>query len=925
MGKIFSLFTILAFAAVEPVNSYEDCPAPSFMEPANGPNILSEQQENDFGDAIAQQIQSEYLVIEDEITENIRRIGRRLLDQAPTSELNFQFFLVEFPQVNALSLPGGRVYISRKLVAACQNEDELAGVIAHELGHLIARHPAIDLSRMLRKILKVSTIGDRKDVFAKFNELLDNAARSPKAMKDISRDEEEEQIEADRISVYLVKRAGYSPEAYIQLWDRIQEVGGRTGGFLSDFFGTTKPEQKRLREMQRAAEQLPEACAGPRPPTTAEQFELWKTAVMEYSGIGHRESLPAAERSQPLQPRLRGNITHMRFSADGRYLLAQDSSSIFILSHDPFKVLFRIDAQNAHPAQFTPDSESIVFHTSSLRVEIWSIAEQQRSAVREMAVTYNCLGDKLSPDARHLACYDTDHRLTLFNVFDGTKVFQKDLSYKGYISLRQMISLMRGRSGQLVFSPDGRYFIGTNFDGSRHVAYDFVENRYIKLPGAVKERLARSFGFMGGNRFFGVAGDKGEKTAVINFPSGEVLHTIQVGLSRVSPATHGDYLILKPIQKYPAGIMDLAQDKIIMGSEQEAIDFYDKAFAQERSDGVLFLFHVDKKEAVGRVELPESPLPQPMAASLSADLNWLAVSENSRGAIWDLRTGSRTFLSKNFMAAQFAPDNTLILDFPKSGEEKRMIARINPVGPIVVSGSRLEEDRIIKQEGLYLVEQKEPENRKNQARTLLSVTSAVTGRELWTRDYKKGFPWMNFNSEEDKAVFVWGASSAFVKEESRKNPALKKMIKSDIERQGDYYIQILQASTGKVLHTVYIETGRGSFRLRRAELAGDHLTIYDNQNRLLIYSISSGERLGQIFGVNGSLSPTTPLLAAENKPGVLTIYSLPSMEEHGKLKFSRPLVFVKFSRDGEQLFALTDDQMTYLFSSEVLLGADHVR
>jgi WD40 repeat protein len=921
MGKILYLFMMLVCMPVESANSQDGCPAPSYVLPTNVPNILSEQQENDFGDASAEQVQSDFLVIEDEITENIRRIGQRLLAQAPPSGLHFQFYLVEYPHVNAFSLPGGRIYIPRKLVAACKNKDELAGVLAHEIGHSIMRHSAIDFTRLLKKVLGISSVGNRQDVFAKFNQLLDNIARNPGALKAVSRDENEEQISADRISVYLVKKAGYSPQAYIQLWDRIQELGGKTGGILSDFLQTTRPEQKRLREMQRIAEQLPDACTGPRPSTTAEEFEVWKTAVMEYSGLGHRESLPAAERKQPLQPRLRGDITHILFSGDGKYLLAQDSSSIFVLSHNPFNVLFRIDARSANPAHFTPDSESIVFSTSSLRVETWSVAEQRRSYVQEMAVTYDCLNDRLSPDARHLACFDADNRMTLFNVSDGAKVFQRGFSNSAFSSiLGQLLFLLRGRFCRLEFSPDGRYFIGLGLDAGQYVAYDFVENRSVKLPDAVKDRLSGSFGFMSGNRFVGVSDNKGENAAVIGFPSGEVLQTMPVGFASVSPTTHGDFLIIRPVKEYPVGVMDMTQNKFVMGSERDAIDFYDKEFASESTDGVLLLLHMEKKEALGSVELPESPLPQPVAVSLSADRNWLAVSEKSRGAIWDLRTGSRTFFARNFQAAQFAPDNTLIVDFPKSGEAKRMIVRVNPTGPSVVSSARLEADRIIIQEGLYLVEKKEPENRKNQARTVLSVTNAVTGQALWSRDYPKGFPWLNFNSEEDKAIFVWGASSDFVKAESNNDPVLKKKIASKRERQGDYYIQILQASTGNVLHTVYVETGRGSFRFRWAELAGDHLTLYDNHNRLLIYSISSGQRLGQIFGVNGSLSPATPLLAAENKPGVLTIYSLPSMEERGKLMFTRPLVFVKFSSDGKQLFALTNDQMTYLFHTEEILA-----
>ena len=901
-------------------NAQDGCPVPTFTLPANGTNVLSEQQEKDFGDIIAEQIQSNFLVIEDEISATLGRIGQRLLDQLPEPGSPFRFYLMNYPQINAFSLPGGRVYVSRKLVAACRNEDELAGVLAHEIGHGITKHAAIDITRMFQKALGVDSFGDRKDILEKFNRLLDNIARNPGVLKDLEKKEDDEQITADQISLYLVKRAGYAPDAFVQFWSRTTDTDGKTGSVLGDLFGRTMPEQKRLREMLRLIEQLPAACAGPRAQSMPEDFQQWKAAVMAYSGLGHRESLPASERTRSLNPRLRGNITHMRFSPDGRYLLAQDSSSIFVLSRDPFNVLFRIDALEALPAQFTPDSASIVFNTQDLRIEQWSVSEERRSHLYEIAVTKECINARLSPDAKHIACLDTEQKLTMFNVPEGSVIFQKSFSNMASVAVNRLLFAIQGyRSDRLEFSPDGRYFIGVDIAGDQHFAYDFADGKFIRLHRNIAFRLFMDFGFLSGNRFVGKSGSKGEHSAVVSFPSGEILYKIQIGFAKITPATNGDYVILSPIEKYPAGIMDLAQNKIFTALNQEAADIYDRFYALEREDGVLYLFRIGEPEALAKTELPPSPLPRLKAASLSADMHWLAVSESSRGAIWDLQKGERVFLSRNFQGAQFTADNTLLMDLPKKGEDARVIIRMNPRDTNIVSSNKIENERVLRYDGLYLVEERtNPKNPHDQTRTLLAVSSAITGQDLWTRDYSKGFPAVNFNAEDDKAVFVWAASSDYVKEESKKDPALKKRIESKKEQQGDYYLQVLQASTGKLLNAVYVETGRGSFRVRRAESAGDYLVLYDNQNRLLIYSLASGERLGQIFGVNGSISTTSPMLAAENKPGVLAIYDLPSMEERGKLVFSHPLVYVKFSKDGNRLFVLTNDQQTYLFNTDTI-------
>ncbi|HSW38383.1 MAG TPA: M48 family metalloprotease, partial [Acidobacteriota bacterium] len=407
MAHLMLLAAVIALcgmAAAMPATAQDACPVPDFFSQAAGKNIFSEQQENYLGDAVMEQLRNDYRIIDNELTDTLRRIGRRLLEQLPPSGLKFEFHIVDYPQINAFCLPGGRILVTRKLISATRNEDELAAVIGHEIGHAVMRHKAVEFTRAFQAVLRVDAVGDRDDIFLKYNSFIDNIARRPGILKQLSRYNERAEITADRISVYLAKRAGYDPGAGAAFWNDILDVGGRTGNFLSNFFGTTSPEETRLREMLRTADLLPAACAGARAETTGAQYEEWKASVAAYSGLGRRELLPEAEWKQLLNPHLRGNITHMRFSPDGNYLLAQDFSSIFVLSRNPFDFLFRIDSRDAFPAQFTPDSRHIVFHTFGLRVEKWAIEEGLRAEIHEPPLLTQCLESSLSPDARHLAC-----------------------------------------------------------------------------------------------------------------------------------------------------------------------------------------------------------------------------------------------------------------------------------------------------------------------------------------------------------------------------------------------------------------------------------------------------------------------------------------------------------------------------------------
>jgi WD40 repeat protein len=905
------------------------CPVPSYVPPGAA-NMFSEQQESDLGDAIAEQVQREFKVIDDDVTEYLRRVGQRLLAQAPPSNIRFRFYLVDVPEVNAYSFPGGRIYATRKLVAASRNEDELAGVLAHEIGHIITRQFGLEYTRRFQKILGITSVGSRDDVFEKYHQYMENLARNPRVLKEISKEIENEQLVADRVALYLIKRAGYSPDAYAQFWNRAFEVGGKTGGFFSDLFGFTKPEQKRLREMLRLSAGLPESCAGPRPETTQAQYDAWKAAVLDYSGLGRREALNAVEWRRALRPPLRGYVSHLKFSRDGQYLLAQDAASIFVLRREPFGLLFRIDAQDALPAQFSPDSQNVVFFTTGLRVEIWDVAEERRAALHEMNLQTSCRQARLSPDGKFLACYERDFHLSLFEVATGARVFQKkDFFQPTYwdhlVTLSAFWNFLEVENLELgfvhmEFSPDGRHFLAARHRDV-YYAFDISAGRNIKLPDSIRRILDRSYAFMEGDRLVGIHGPRAEESAVVSYPDGKLVMKFNPGGALITPATRGEYLLLRPIANYPVGVMSLESQKIFMANKQSALDLFDKLYVAERTDGVLNLFHADKEYAVGEVLLPQSPLPRLRAVSVSPDLNWLAISERSRGAIWDLRRGERVMLTRAFRGALFASDGALYADFPKHEKEERMIARVVPATRQMSLASSLKDSKA-HQDGRYLVELRAAGgDPKEKGPPKVIVSDVVTGKELWSRDYPKGLPSEFFNPDDERAVFIWNARSEFVKEEAQSDPELRRRLESKKESMDDYYLHVIESPTGKVLGKVYVETGLGSFAVRGAFAAGDFVVVRDSNNRVLIFSVSTGQQLGRVFGAWADLTPSGRLLVTENERGVLTFYTLPGLEKAGQLVFSSGISYLRFSDDGKRLFVLTENQQAFVFDAAAISAA----
>ena len=108
---------------------------------------LFSEQEMVLGDLNYQRMAGETCHIQDEkLLAYVREIGERLVRHLPPTGLKFQFFIIDIPEANAFNTPGGYVFLSRKLIAFTKTEDELAGVMAHELGHATVRHSASDIS-----------------------------------------------------------------------------------------------------------------------------------------------------------------------------------------------------------------------------------------------------------------------------------------------------------------------------------------------------------------------------------------------------------------------------------------------------------------------------------------------------------------------------------------------------------------------------------------------------------------------------------------------------------------------------------------------------------------------------------------------------------------------------------------------------------
>jgi WD40 repeat protein len=914
----------------------QKCPAPPALSTPTGANMFNAQQELDLGDIEAELLEKNYRVIyDDELAARLNRISSRILAQLPPTQLKLRIILIDSPIVNSFSFGAGRIYVTRKMIAFVRSDDELAGLIGHEMGHILTHQNAIQVTREFHDILGVNVVGDRKDIFDKYNRLLDNFARDRsvalKTVERLQREEEPNQYEADRVALYAATAAGFSPQAFGEFFERYAQTRGKTGNFLSDFFGTTKPNEKRLREIHKSLVLLPQACREIAAVPPSAEFLAWQANVIAYSGSGRKENLAGTVSKKPLEPPLRTDIKNLKFSPNGEYSLAQDDASIFVFANNPFEYLFRIDAAEAYHAQFSPDSKKILFLTQGLRVEEWNIDDEERTGVHEMALPEGCLSSVLSHDGKLLACVNRHLDLSLIDVGSGTLVLTEKAYFEpktfggDFLRLLVYVWAENGYAQwiRMAFSPDDHYFAATG--ANMAIAIDVADHTKIPLRGELSSMLTAGFAFLGPDRILVQNIFDPKNSAVVEFSSGKVVERIPISPRQYMEApTRGNYVILRPVKDAQVGLLDLASQNFVIGSTKSSVmDVYDKEVLMQKASGEVGIFDFLSHEHKGEVELPMSSLGTLRAWAVSPDLRWLAVSGTSRGAVWDLSAPKRLYYTRGFRGVYFDGDQAVFADFPKQDPQPRTIARGDLSHENMVPALPIDEKIAVQQNGRFLLLRKPAGKESSLSRNVtLEIEDVRDGHVLWSRTFPKEAPFFSLYQHSDSLVFTWGVESAAAKDEIKGSGSLQSRFAAMQGHKGAYLMEVVEAASGNLRGQLLIDTGNGSFRVTRCFAEGDWVLVGDNENRTRVYSLSTGEQKVILFGTYSMLSAAAGILVVENDAGQIDVYDLKSLEKRNLLTFPYRISAWSFSADGKRLFVLTANQIAYIFDSHSLDKAE---
>lgn len=188
------------------------------------------------------------LVKDAELQKYVNRVGRWIASQSERPELPWHFGVIESNDLNAFAAPGGYVMLTKGLYRTLKNESELAGVLAHEIGHVIKKHHLKVLQKQQLLDLGAGVLGDQvgKNSGA-VKKLIGNGAEI--CARSLDKNAE---FEADRIGVILAARAGYDPYGLPEV---LQEIGhaGKDDGRVALLFKTHPHPDDRLAKLGEAA------------------------------------------------------------------------------------------------------------------------------------------------------------------------------------------------------------------------------------------------------------------------------------------------------------------------------------------------------------------------------------------------------------------------------------------------------------------------------------------------------------------------------------------------------------------------------------------------------------------------------------------------------------------------------------------------
>jgi predicted Zn-dependent protease len=230
-----------------------------FTNPVTGRKelvMISPEQELSLGvQSFADVQKSEKVSTDAAANARVQRVGQRIA-QAVGNQLpnaSWQFVVFDSPEVNAFALPGGKVGVYTGLLRLATTDDELAVVMGHEIGHVIARHGAERMSEANLLSLGGQVLGAGVQAYdPKYVQAFQLAYGAGATLGRTLPHSRAQESEADHMGVVFAARAGYDPRAALTFWEKMvaQQKSASAGGLVAKLLSDHPADQQRITDLQ---------------------------------------------------------------------------------------------------------------------------------------------------------------------------------------------------------------------------------------------------------------------------------------------------------------------------------------------------------------------------------------------------------------------------------------------------------------------------------------------------------------------------------------------------------------------------------------------------------------------------------------------------------------------------------------------------
>ncbi len=245
---------------------------------AGGCATISTQQEVQLGTDYARQINQQLPMVNDRASlQYINTLGRQIAAAADPRGIPYNFQIVNSDQINAFAVPGGWVYVNRGLIERADNVSELAGVLAHEIGHIAERHSIEQLQRQqgANTLLSILYGGILRRNPGQVEQVGVQAAGTA-VFAGYSRDAERE---ADRVAVPYLVRTGYNPNGLPSFFQELLTEQQRNPSRVQQWFATHPTTQERITNVRAIIQATPGATGNSRLATDNQAYQAFRSRV----------------------------------------------------------------------------------------------------------------------------------------------------------------------------------------------------------------------------------------------------------------------------------------------------------------------------------------------------------------------------------------------------------------------------------------------------------------------------------------------------------------------------------------------------------------------------------------------------------------------------------------------------------------------